>query len=137
MSSKISTIMADPISDMLIRIQNAQRAGHKAVSMPFSKFKFALAKILEKHGYVGDILKRGKKLKKFFEINLLYKDKNPRISGIRRVSKQGKRIYLPKEKIKPVKQGYGMHVISTSKGLMSDKEAKKEGVGGEVIAEVW
>lgn len=129
--------MTDPISDMLIRIKNAQKAGHEAVSMPFSKFKFALAKVLEQHGYVGDILKRGKKVKKFFEINLLYKDKNPRISEIRRVSKQGKRVYLSKEKIRPVKQGYGMYIISTSKGLMSDKEAKKEGLGGEVIAEIW
>lgn len=127
----------DPISDMLIRIKNAQRAGHEAVSMPFSKFKFSLAKILEKHGFVGDVLKKGKKVKKFFEIKLLYKDKNPRISDLKRVSKQGKRVYLSKAEIRPVRQGYGMSIISTSKGLMSDKEAKKEGLGGEVIAEIW
>lgn len=127
----------DPVSDMLIRIKNAQRAGHETVSLPFSKFKFALAKVLEQHGYVGDILKRGKKVKKFFEINLLYKDKNPRISELRRVSKQGKRVYLSKAEIRQVRQGYGMSIISTSKGLMSDKEAKKEGLGGEIIAEIW
>lgn len=127
----------DPISDMLIRIKNAQRAGHEAVSMPFSKFKFSLAKILEKHGFVGDVLKKGKKVKKFFEIKLLYKDKNPRISDLKRVSKQGRRVYLSKAEIRPVRQGYGMSIISTSKGLMSDKEARKEGLGGEVIAEIW
>lgn len=127
----------DPISDMLIRIKNAQKAGHEAVSMPFSKFKFAIAKILEKNGYVGAILKRGKKIKKFIEIDLLYKDKNPRISSIKRISKPGKRIYLSKGDMRPIRQGYGISIISTSRGLMTNKEAKKEGMGGEIIAEIW
>ena len=127
----------DPVSDMLIRVKNAQKAGHESVSMPFSKFKFAVAKILEKNGYVGDVSRRGKKIKKFIEINLLYKDKTPRISAIKRISKPGKRVYLSKKEIKPVRQGYGMSIISTPRGLMTDREAKKEGVGGEIIAELW
>jgi len=129
--------MADPTSDMLIRIKNAQKAGHEAVSMPFSKFKFAVAKILEKNGYVGNVSKRGKKIKKFIEAILLYKDKTPRISAIRIISKPGRRVYMSFKDIRPVRQGYGIAIISTSKGLMTDKEAKKEGVGGEVIAEIW
>ena|SRR3989338_54946 len=122
---------------MLIRIKNAQKAGHEAVSMPFSKFKFAVAKILEKNGYVGNVSKRGKKIKKFIEAILLYKDKTPRISAIRIISKPGRRVYMSFKDIRPVRQGYGIAIISTSKGLMTDKEAKKEGVGGEVIAEIW
>ena len=129
--------MADPTSDMLIRIKNAQKAGHEAVSMPFSKFKFAVAKILEKNGYVGNVSKRGQKIKKFIEAILLYKDKTPRISAIRIISKPGRRVYMSFKDIRPVRQGYGIAIISTSKGLMTDKEAKKEGVGGEVIAEIW
>lgn len=129
--------MADPVSDMLIRVKNSQRARHETVIIPFSKFKLAIAKLLEKNGYIGEVSKKGKKIKRYLEIKLLYKNKTPMINEIRRVSKSGQRIYVPKDKIKTIKQGYGISIISTSRGLMTNKEAKKEGLGGEMIAEIW
>lgn len=124
--------MVDPISDMLTRIRNSQKAEHKSVVMPLSKIKFEIAKILKKESYISDFSARsGKKL---LEIDL----KSPAvINEIKRVSKPGQRFYVKADKIKQVKSGYGISVISTSKGLMTNKEAKKSGLGGEVLLEIW
>jgi small subunit ribosomal protein S8 len=129
--------MTDPIADMLIRIKNAQAANHKSVRVPFSNLKYALAKILEKRGFVGDIDKRGKDVLRYIKINLQYRNNLPAISDVKRVSKPGQRIYIKKTEIRLVKQGCGIAVISTPKGLMTGEEAKKEGLGGELICEVW
>lgn len=129
--------MVDPITDMFNRIKNAQAVFHETVTIPFSKLKFEIAKILEKQGFVGRIEKKGKKINKTIEIILKYKEKKPALEGIKRISKPGQRIYLPVEKIRKVKGGYGMAIISTSKGLMTDKEARKKRLGGEVLCEVW
>lgn len=129
--------MTDPITDMLNRIRNAQTVLHPTVSIPFSNLKYEIAKILEKEGFVGNVEKKGKKVKKNIEITLKYDQKKPAISGLKRISKPGQRIYFSWKKIKPVKSGYGIAIISTSKGLMTNKEARKKKLGGEIIAEIW
>src|SRR3989344_3223395 len=124
--------MTDPISDMLTRIRNAQKAEHKSVILPLSKIKLEIAKILKKEGYIENLSdKRGKKM---LEINLKYP---AAINEIKRVSKPGQRFYVKADKIKQVKSGYGISIISTSKGLMTGKEAKKAGLGGETLLEIW
>jgi small subunit ribosomal protein S8 len=127
----------DPISNMLTSIRNALAVGHQTVNVPFSNLKYKIAKILEKEGFIEKVEKKGKGVKKSFEITLKYDGKLPAISGLKRISKLGQRIYLPYKKIKKVKQGLGIAIISTSKELMTDKEARKQKLGGEVICEVW
>lgn len=129
--------MIDPITDMLNRIRNAQAVLHPTVSFPFSNLKYEIAKILEKESFLEKAEKKGKKTKKIIELTLKYNNKISAISDLKRVSKQGQRIYLPARKIKRVRGGHGIAVISTSKGLMSDKEARKQKLGGEVLFEVW
>lgn len=132
--------MIDPISDMLTRIRNAQAVGHNTVVLPFSKIKFALAEILSKAGFTKKVSKRGTGIKKIIEVELLYEDdKNlkPKINEIKRISKPGKREYIRSKDIRAVLSGRGIIVISTSKGLMSGEEAKKKGLGGEMLCEIW
>ncbi len=129
--------MTDPITDMLNRIRNAQAVDHSTVEVPFSKFKYELAKVLEKNGFITKVDKKSKRSKDMMEIILKYKDKIGAISGMRKVSKPGQRIYSDHLKLKRVKSGYGVSVISTSKGLMTDREAKRTKTGGEVIFEIW
>jgi small subunit ribosomal protein S8 len=127
----------DPISNMLTAIRNAQAVGKATVDIPFSNLKYEIAKILEKEKFIEKAEKKGKKTKRFIEITLKYTEKTPAISGLKRISKPGQRIYLSWKEIKRVKGGYGIGIISTSKGLMTDKEARKQKLGGEVIAEIW
>jgi small subunit ribosomal protein S8 len=134
----------DPISDMLTAIKNALAVKKETVDVPFSKIKFEIAKILEREGFIERVEKEKKKIKKgkmkpkpFLQIRLKYENKMPAISGLKIISKPGQRIYLPYKRIKKVKGGYGIAIVSTSKGLMTDKEARKQKVGGEVICEVW
>lgn len=129
--------MTDPITDMLNRIRNAQAVNHLTVDIPFSNLKNEIAKILEKENFIEKIEKKNKKTKKVIEIALKYTDKTPAISGLRRVSKPGQRIYVSAKKIKKVKGGYGFAIISTPKGLMTDKEARKQKTGGEILCEIW
>jgi len=129
--------MVDSISDMLIRIKNAQAVSHKTVDVPFSKIIFNLAKVLEKEGLIEAMTTRGRKIKKIIEIKLKYEKDQPIIEEIKRVSKPGQRIYLKKSQVKSVRQGYGLSIISTSQGLMTNKEAKKKGLGGEILCEIW
>ena len=129
--------MTDPIADMLNRIKNAQAVSHLTVEVPFSNLKYEIAKILEREGFIEKVEKKGKKAKRIIEIILKYQDKIPKITGLKRISKPGQRIYLPVKKIKKVREGYGITIISTSKGLMANKEARKHKLGGEVICEIW
>lgn len=123
----------DSIADMLTRIRNAQKAGHKTVVVPLSNLKFEIAKILKKENYLEDFKKYGKGGKKVLEINLKYP---AAISEIKRISKPGLRIYVGARQVKNVKSGYGISVISTSKGLMTSKEALNSRLGGEVLLEI-
>jgi len=127
----------DPITDMLNRIRNAQAVLHAQVEVPFSNLKFEIAKVLEKKGFIEKVVKSGRKEKKSLEITLKYENKVPVISGLRRVSKQGQRIYLSAKKVRKVKGGYGIAIISTSKGLMTGKETRRQKLGGEILCEVW
>jgi small subunit ribosomal protein S8 len=129
--------MTDPIADMLIRIKNAQAVGHQTVKIPFSGLKLVLAQILEKEGFIAKVEKRGKDVQKYIKIDLKYRDGRSAIEGVKRMSKPGQRLYVTKNEIRPVRQGYGMAIISTSKGLMTDKEARRAGLGGELMCEIW
>ncbi len=129
--------MTDPIANMLTQIRNAQAVGTPEVEIPFSNLKYEIAKILAKKGFIEKLEKRGKKSKKSIKITLKYQDGMPAISGLKRISKPGQRIYLNYRKIKRVKGGYGIAIISTSKGLMTDQEARKQKLGGEILCEIW
>lgn len=127
----------DVISDMFVRIQNAYRAGHETVLIPHSKLRTAIAEILEKNKFVGKAEKKGKKVRKFLEIALKYYEEVPAMSGFKRISKPSRRMYIDSKGLFAKKRSRGVSIISTSKGLMTNHEAKKAGMGGEVIAEVW
>ncbi len=127
----------DQVADMLTRIRNAQLARQSEVSMPSSKFKVALAKLLNKKNYVGEVVTFTDNNKNYLKIQLRYVDSKAVIKGIKRISKQGQRIYMSKGELPIVKNGHGMAVISTSQGLMSDRKARKSGLGGEIVCEVW
>ncbi len=130
---------SDPIADMLTRIRNANTAKHDTVDMPSSKTKVAIADILTKEGYVKGYNVTEDGNKKTMRITLKYGEtKNQKvISGIKRISKPGLRVYANTENLPKVLGGLGIAIISTNKGVITDKEARKNGVGGEVIAYVW
>ncbi len=131
--------MSDPIADMLTRIRNANTAKHDTVDVPASKVKEAIAKILLDEGYIKayEILENG--IEKTIKITLKYgADKNQKtIAGIKRISKPGLRVYAGKDELPRVLGGLGIAIISTNKGIVTDKEARAMNVGGEVIAFVW
>jgi len=130
-------MFTDPIADMLTRIRNASTVRKQEVLVSFSKLKFAIAKILEKEKYVEKVEALGDGLDKEIKITLKYKDKKSVIALIQRVSRVGQRIYVTKDELPRVLNGYGIAIVSTSKGIMTNKEAKKLGVGGEVICEIY
>lgn len=129
--------MTDPISDMLTRIRNASIVKKDKVLVPYSKIKFEIAKTLLEKGFIGNLDKRGRKIKKFLEIGLLKENNEMNFFGIKRISKPGRRIYVKSSEIKLVKSGKGISIISTPSGIMSSFEARKRKLGGEVICEVW
>ncbi len=125
--------MSDPIADMLTRIRNAQMVEHSSVSMPSSKVKVAIAQVLKDEGYIEDFRVTKDKAKATLEIALKYYAGRPVIEKIERVSRPGLRIYRSKEDIPPVMNGLGIAVVSTSRGVMTDRKARAAGVGGEVL----
>ena len=131
--------MSDPIADMLTRIRNANTAKHDTVDIPASKMKLAIANILVDEGYITkyDLVEDG--AFKTIRVTLKYgKDKNEKIiTGLKRISKPGLRVYAGAEELPKVLGGLGIAIISTNKGVMTDKEARAQGVGGEVLAFVW
>ena len=129
--------MHDPIADMLIRIKNGGKAGKEIVEMPFSQLKEEIAKVLFKEGYIASYAKKGKKVQKTLELGLVYEGKEPRVSDVARMSKPSRRFYLKNDEIKSIKNGYGLMVMSTPKGIMTGDEAKKAQVGGEALFKIW
>ncbi|MCB1038444.1 MAG: 30S ribosomal protein S8 [Acidimicrobiales bacterium] len=132
--------MTDPIADMLTRVRNANTAMHDEVSMPSSKKKEALAALLKKEGYIEDfaVAQNGDRPGSTLTVTLKYSPERARtISGLRRVSKPGLRVYKPAQEVPRVLGGLGVAVVSTSQGLMTDREARKRNVGGEVLCFVW
>ncbi|MCX7779979.1 MAG: 30S ribosomal protein S8 [Negativicutes bacterium] len=131
-------VMTDPIADMLTRIRNANAALHDKVEIPASKIKQAIANILKQEGFIKDaeLIEDGKQ--GILRVSLKYgANREKVITGIKRISKPGLRVYAKSDQLPRVLGGLGIAVISTSKGIMSDKQARKEGLGGEVIAYVW
>lgn len=130
--------MTDPIADMLTRIRNASRAYHETVDIPASKMKEELAKILKEEGYINEYRIVQENGFNVIRVNLSYgPDRERTITGIRRISKPGLRVYAKKEEVPRVLGGLGISVLSTSKGIMTGREAKKAGLGGEVVCYVW
>lgn len=134
--------MLDPISDMLTRVRNAQLAQKSRVVLPASKVKKAVAEVLKKRGFIEDVRTALVDEKPVLEIDLKYtsvgfSEKKPVIHEIRRVSKEGQRVYVRSTDIRKVKKGIGLAIISTSKGVLSGEEARKQGVGGEYVCYIW
>ena len=130
--------MTDPIADMLTRLRNANSAYHDTVGMPYSKIKSRIAEILQQEGYIASWRVEDAEVGKNLVIILKFGNQRERsIAGIKRVSKPGLRVYAKKDNLPRVLGGLGVAIISTSSGLMTDKQAKKNGVGGEVLAFVW
>lgn len=127
----------DPISDMLTRIRNALAARKSELVMPYSKFKHSLANVLLQEGFISGVNELPGRVKTL-QLNLKYDNSgSPVITGIKRVSTPGQRIYLPVARIPRTNGGFGVTVVSTSRGLLTDKQARKDRVGGEVVCQIW
>lgn len=129
--------MHDPIADMLIRIKNGGNAGKDIVEMPFSMLKESIAKVLFTEGFITSYAKKGKKVQKTLEVGIAYEGKKPRVSDVARMSKPSRRYYVKSEEIRPIKNGFGLMVMSTPKGIMTGDEARKGHVGGEALFKIW
>jgi len=124
--------------DSLIRIKNAQAVKKDKVKIPYSELDFNILETLKKSGFIGSVLKKGRSFKKVIDVELLYDgNKKPVISGLKFYSRPSKKIYFGYQKLKPVRQGFGLGIISTPKGVMSSIKARKEKVGGEYLFEIW
>ena len=131
-------MMTDPIADMLTRLRNAALARHDRTEMPHSKLKQHLAEVLKGEGYVDDVrVSEGEGPKTLTVVMRYGRDRQPAIDGVRRVSTPGRRVYIRHDRIGRVCSGMGVSILSTSRGVMTDKEAKKQRVGGELLCEVW
>ena len=130
--------MTDPVADFLTRLRNANSAYHEQISLPYSKLKAGIAEILKKEGYVGAIKVEDAEVGKTLVVDLKYGPNRERtIVGIKRVSKPGLRVYAKSTELPRVLGGLGIAILSTSSGLLTDRQAAKKGVGGEVLAYVW
>ncbi len=130
--------MTDPVADMLTRLRNANTAQHESVSMPYSKLKDGIAQILKKEGYIKDVRVEDASVGKTLILDLKYSGRRERaIQGLKRVSKPGLRVYAKSTELPQVRGGLGVAILSTSSGLLTDRQASEAGVGGEVLAYVW
>ncbi len=129
--------ITDSIADMLTRIRNAGQAGHTNCDIPASKIKKSIADILVKEGYIQSVTFQDDNKQGILTVTLRYINKKPVINGIQRISRPGLRVYANRENLPKVLGGLGIAIISTSQGIKTDREARKDGVGGEVLAYVW
>lgn len=130
-------MVTDPIADMLTRIRNAKQMRYKEVEVPASKIKNEIARILKSEGFIVDYKVKKNNIQDILVLSLKYVDKVSVITGLKRISKPGLRVYAKAEEVPTVLNGLGIAIISTSKGVMTDKEARKESLGGEVLAYIW
>ncbi len=131
-------VMTDPIADMLTRIRNANKMGHATVDMPASNLKSAILAVLKDEGFITDYVTKSENNKSVTTVTLKYAENNVRvIKGLKRISKPGLRVYAQADELPTVLNGLGIAVISTSRGVMTDKEARKNQIGGEVLAYIW
>ncbi len=130
--------MTDPIADMLTRIRNANAMRHETVEMPASKIKTAMLEVLKSEGFIIDFKTVTKDKKSVTTVTLKYTENNEKvINGLKRISKPGLKVYAPADELPKVLNGLGVAIISTSKGVMTDKDARKLNIGGEVMAYIW
>src|SRR5262245_8900782 len=129
--------MTDPISDMLSRIRNAMTAGHESLTLPASRVKGQILEILQQEGYIESFERKQDGPQGLLEVKLKWHAGQPAIEGLRRVSRPGQRRYARCDDIPKVRNGLGIMIVSTSKGLMTDRAARKAGVGGELICSIW
>ncbi len=130
--------MTDPVGDMLTRIRNAGRAKHAQMRCPSSKLKVAVARVLSREGFVGEVRVESEGSKPVMVVDLRYRDTGSIIiDGIRRVSRPGRRVYVGSDQIPRIRNGLGIAVLSTSKGVLCDRDAREANVGGEMLCEVW
>ena len=127
----------DKIANMLIMIKNGNRASHENITVPYSKLKHAIAACLHKEGYIASFSKKTKKNHPVLEVELAYQDDAPKVTDVKRVSKPSRRMYVAAKDIRLVKNGHGIMVLSTPKGILSGRDARKEMVGGEVLFTLW
>jgi Ribosomal protein S8 len=130
-------VMSDPIADMLTRIRNANQMRYVEVEVPASNIKKEIAKILKEEGYIADYKIKKNEIQDSIMLNLKYAGKERVIVGLKRISKPGLRVYAKADEVPRVLNGLGIAIISTSKGIMTDKEARKANLGGEVLAYIW
>ena len=130
-------MVTDPIADMLTRIRNANQMRYKEVEVPASKIKIEIARILKEEGFISDYKIKKNNIQDIIVLYLKYSGKERVITGLKRISKPGLRVYAKAEEIPTVLSGLGIAIISTSKGLMTDKDARKASLGGEVLAYIW
>ena len=130
-------MVTDPIADMLTRIRNANSMRYKEVEVPASKIKIEIARILKEEGFISDYKVKKNNIQDILVLNLKYSGKERVITGLKRISKPGLRVYAKAEEIPTVLSGLGIAIISTSKGLMTDRDARKASLGGEVLAYIW
>ena len=131
-------MMTDPISDMLARIRNGSLSRHDRVEMPHSKLKRNIAEVLKQEGFVDDVRESDGEGKKTLTVVLRYsRDKSSAIDGVRRVSAPGRRVYVRYDRIPRVRSGMGVSILSTSRGVMTDRQAREQKVGGELLCEIW
>ena len=130
-------MVTDPIADMLTRVRNANQMRYKEVEVPASKMKNEIARILKAEGFIVDYKVKKNNIQDILVLSLKYVDKERVITGLKRISKPGLRVYAKAEEIPSVLSGLGIAIISTSKGVMTDKEARANSLGGEVLAYVW
>ena len=131
-------MVSDPVADLIIRLKNAGAIRKASVSMPFSTLKMAIAEKLKDAGYVSNVEKKGKKVRKTLDVALKYDGSGAHvIHGVRRISKPGRRLYKSVHEITSVRYGHGALILTTPKGIKTDKEARKEKIGGEALFEIW
>ena len=131
-------MVTDPIADMLTRIRNANQMRYKEVEVPASKLKLEIARILKEEGFIADYKVKKNEVQSIIVLYLKYSDKKERvITGLKRISKPGLRVYAKAEELPRVLNGLGIAIVSTSKGVMTDKQARKESLGAEVLAYIW
>ncbi|MDB5187581.1 MAG: ribosomal protein small subunit ribosomal protein [Candidatus Kaiserbacteria bacterium] len=132
------SLISDPVGDFINRLVNAGAVKHATMSVPFSLFKMSIAEKLKDAGYITAVEKKGKKVQKTLDVSLKYDTEGKHVViGVKRISKPGRRMYKSVNEIFPVRYGKGALIISTPKGIMTDKEARKEKVGGEALFEIW
>lgn len=124
-------------TDIITQVRNAQAVGKEKTKVPFSKMNLAILELLKKQNFISEVEKKGRMPKRLIEISLKYKDKEGAIRGVRFISKPSRRLYTGYKKMPSVRQGYGIAVVSTSKGIMSAYQARKEKIGGQVLFEIW